>query len=317
MGEMFECPRCGIRNKIGQRYCASCGQHLYYRCTHCNSFVDLSSQYCPTCGKSLNWAFKPKANLLAQTAHTPPLKSRPKYREILLGAVAVLLLLALATQGYLSYRFSRGGPQVPVGYESSQELVAESEPYVTAPPDSQYSGNPPSLKGPNEHIYMTNNPDAVNVSLAVLKDFIFADETDKELYLPGFRMCGHFAETLHNNAEQAGIRAALVIVEFEDGSAPHALNAFETTDKGLVYIDCTGTERSTADFAEWLYKVFYPMGQDNMAYVVKGKIYGTIPLKDAESPQYSYYEGYSKILTRDENLYFVSPGVVKSVWIYW
>jgi len=52
-------------------------------------------------------------------------------------------------------------------------------------------------------------------------------------------MCGDFAERLHNNAEMAGIRCAYVSVEFAEGLG-HACNAFQTTDRGLIYIDCTG-----------------------------------------------------------------------------
>jgi hypothetical protein len=64
------------------------------------------------------------------------------------------------------------------------------------------------------------------------------------------KVCADFAERLHNNAEMAGIRCGYVsldMIGYTDpvnlGIAPdsgHACNVFETTDKGLVYIDCTG-----------------------------------------------------------------------------
>jgi len=316
MGRLFQCPRCGTRNKVGQKYCTTCRQPFYYTCVRCNSFVDPSFKFCPNCNTSLNWAVKPRANLLPPPVLTPPSTARPKYR-VVLPVVAAVLILGLAVASYLLYRSSLGGPLVPVGYESYQEPTAASEPYVMAPPDSQYSGNPPYVKGPGEHIYLINNADAGNVNFEALKAFIVSDQTDKESYVPSLKMCGYFAETLHNNAEQAGIRAALVIVEFEYGSASHAFNAFETTDMGLVYIDCTGARRSPMDFEEWLYKLFHPMGQDRMAYVMRGKEYGTILLEDAESTQYSYYAGYIKSWKKDEHFFFVRPGIVKSVAIYW
>jgi hypothetical protein len=317
MGDLFRCPRCGAPNKIGPRFCGNCGERFFYTCTQCHSYVDLSFKYCPTCNASLNWEIKPQADLLAPAAHRLEIKPPSKHRENLLKVGAILLVLGLAAVGYLSYRFSSVAPMAPVGYESYQELPAEAEPQVTAPPGSEYSGSPPYVKAPGERIYLTNNTAAHNVSLEALKQFIVADGTDRELYIPGFRMCGHFAETLHNNAEHAGIKAALVVIGFEDGSTPHALNAFETTDKGLVFIDCTGAKRSTADFAEWLFQLFYPRGQDHMAYVARGKQYGTIPLQDADSPQYSYYEGYTKGSIEEQNLSFVAPAIVKSVAIYW
>lgn len=129
-------------------------------------------------------------------------------------------------------------------------------------------------------------------------------------------MCGHFAQAVHNDAEEAGIKAAVVIVEFTDGTL-HALNAFQTTDMGLIYIDCTGIRRSPNSFEDWVYRLVHPYGQDRMAYVVKSKEYGTIPLEEAESSQYSFYTGYSKGWLLDEFSVFSQPSIVHSVKIYW
>ncbi|MFA5760632.1 MAG: hypothetical protein WC877_02625, partial [Dehalococcoidales bacterium] len=38
---------------------------------------------------------------------------------------------------------------------------------------------------------------------------------------------------------KAGIRCGYISLDFDDGVG-HALNVFETIDRGLVYIDCTG-----------------------------------------------------------------------------
>ena len=64
------------------------------------------------------------------------------------------------------------------------------------------------------------------------------------------KICADFAERLHNEAEMAGIRCAYVSLEMIgytdpynleiESDAGHACNAFETIDRGLVYIDCTG-----------------------------------------------------------------------------
>jgi hypothetical protein len=65
------------------------------------------------------------------------------------------------------------------------------------------------------------------------------------------KKCGDFAERLHNNAEMAGIKCAYVSIGLSGYTDPyhygipsnsgHALNAFQTTDKGLVYIDDTNS----------------------------------------------------------------------------
>ena len=81
-----------------------------------------------------------------------------------------------------------------------------------------------------------------------LLDFLLEDQTDRNAYVSGTYMCGDFARDVHNNAERAGIRAAFVVVRLSGGfpsfgllsSSYHALNAFKTTDRGLVFIDCTG-----------------------------------------------------------------------------
>jgi hypothetical protein len=63
-------------------------------------------------------------------------------------------------------------------------------------------------------------------------------------------VCEDFANLLQSNAKAAGWRCAVVSMRktgYDDpfnfgiaSDAGHACNAFETTDKGLVYIDCTG-----------------------------------------------------------------------------
>jgi len=67
-------------------------------------------------------------------------------------------------------------------------------------------------------------------------------------------ICADFAERLHNEAEMAGIRCAYVSLELTGYTDPynsgigsdtgHACNAFQTKDRGLVYIDCTGNSDS-------------------------------------------------------------------------
>jgi len=87
---------------------------------------------------------------------------------------------------------------------------------------------------------IVNYESASNPTWAELLDFLLEDKTDENDYVPDVYMCGDYARDVHNNAERAGIRAAYVAIEFP--SSYHALNAFKTTDKGLVFIDCTGLE---------------------------------------------------------------------------
>lgn len=120
-------------------------------------------------------------------------------------------------------------------------------------------------------IVLINNENAVNPSYSELVSFLQQDKTDEFPYTyvinpPGVYcgtpeshvdlkhiqdiidgtaqpgnpdVCADFAERLHNDAEMAGIRCAYVSVTL-DGSVGHACDAFQTTDRGLIYIDDTG-----------------------------------------------------------------------------
>jgi hypothetical protein len=98
-------------------------------------------------------------------------------------------------------------------------------------------------------------------------------------------VCADFAEMLHNNAEKAGFRTAYVSIQlgpcaYYPTSGGHALNAFETTDKGLVYIDCTGYTTS--------------MNADKIVDVLVGKEY--IPKSIFPNPGWSeYWDSMGKV----------------------
>jgi len=152
------------------------------------------------------------------------------------------------------------------------------------------------IGGDYKPIELINNTYAKNPSYDELLAFIQSDTTNEKLFIETFfwgYICTDYAEDVHNNAEAAGIRAAFVAVYFEGDEIGHALNAFETIDKGLVYIDCT----------QW----------DTIAYIEKGKEYGCIDLDKAYSPAYSFYEEYKEAW---EEVY--GPlGVVEQIHIRW
>lgn len=105
------------------------------------------------------------------------------------------------------------------------------------------------LVGADSHyITLQNNPNATNPTWEELKAFLLEDTTDNKKYDFDTFVCADFAELLHNNAEAAGFRAAFVSIELGPCSyfpfgGGHAFNAFETTDRGLVYIDCTSSNQ--------------------------------------------------------------------------
>jgi hypothetical protein len=160
-----------------------------------------------------------------------------------------------------------------------------------------------------DFIVLINNENAVEPSYSQLVSFLQQDSTDQFPYVyavspPGMyygsaeshvdleriqniidgtaqpadpRMCGDFAERLHNNAETAGIRCAYVSVTLA-GSAGHACDAFQTTDRGLVYVDVTG----------WVVGEPHPDRAVSMVSIVIGQSYRPVSLFHEAGWQGSY-----------------------------
>lgn len=91
-----------------------------------------------------------------------------------------------------------------------------------------------------EPIELINDPNSTDPTYQEMITFLRSDKTDEIEYDPDSYMCGDFAETIHNNAEAAGIKTAWVCIDFTGFTAGHACNAFNTTDRGLIFVDCTG-----------------------------------------------------------------------------
>jgi len=71
-----------------------------------------------------------------------------------------------------------------------------------------------------------------------LLGFLSRDRTDTKPYITGSYVCSDFSADVNNNAEGEGIRCALVHLDYADEDTPgHAIVAFETTDRGLVFIE--------------------------------------------------------------------------------
>ena len=154
----------------------------------------------------------------------------------------------------------------------------------------------------SDYINLTNNSNASNPTFDQLIDFLESDDTDQYSYEEGYfsgRVCGWFAERLHNNAEKANIKAALVIINFVDKWSGHALNAFNTTDQGLVFIDCTGKK-----FDPFLLPIYSPFtitykigdtgSHDTIAYPKVKNPLGWININMPYGLEYSEYERWQK-----------------------
>lgn len=74
-----------------------------------------------------------------------------------------------------------------------------------------------------------------DVSYSELVRFLDKDETHMNKFDNGVFECTNFSITLRENANNAGIRCALVYIDLTQFY--HMINGFNTTDKGMVYYD--------------------------------------------------------------------------------
>lgn len=140
--------------------------------------------------------------------------------------------------------------------------------------------NGATLVGADGHeIKLLECKNATDVSYTDVITFIKADHTDKNAYTPNYQ-CGDFAETVQHNAEENGINCGIVIIE----GINHACNVFNTTDRGLLFVDCTNGNGG----GSW----------DTTVNIKEGKPYTPKPIKS---------NGYT----------YDSMGIVTSYEIYW
>ncbi len=74
-----------------------------------------------------------------------------------------------------------------------------------------------------------------NPTYKEMREFLASDTTDANPYVPSEYVCFEFATALNNNAEANGIRVACVLIGSKNWW--HAVVAFETVDRGLIFIE--------------------------------------------------------------------------------
>jgi len=74
-----------------------------------------------------------------------------------------------------------------------------------------------------------------NPTFQELRSFILRDPTSRNHFVLNQYECRHFATEVDNNAEADGLRCGFVLLCFDRGQ--HAVVAFDTTDRGLIYIE--------------------------------------------------------------------------------
>jgi hypothetical protein len=114
-----------------------------------------------------------------------------------------------------------------------------------------------------DNLVVGSGGDLRNPTWAELNAFITQDKTDEIPYNINTFACVGYATLVRDNAHTLGFRGAFIQVSFTAG-AGHAFNLFETSDYGLIYIDCTGVPEGAKS--------------DKVGYVKVGQSYQTLPL---------------------------------------
>ena len=178
--------------------------------------------------------------------------------------------------------FSFAGVQPMASYKDKMFSFAgsifsnPSESVVEQPNSTLITPTPPK---PNPPVVVTQ-PSLKDPSWNQLLDFLLADDTDSHPYVYPTFVCEDFAGMLQSHAKSAGWRCAIITVQLSGypdwfhygipSNTGHACNAFNTTDRGLVYIDDTRSAGAG------------PVNQDNTVDIQVGKEY--IPMALFPSP---------------------------------
>jgi hypothetical protein len=129
---------------------------------------------------------------------------------------------------------------------------------------------------------VTEHRAAKPVSFGELEAFLARDDTEDRPYVMPDYTCLDFAVSLHDRAEAVGIQCGVVTVAFADQAEGHAFNAFPESDRGVVYVDCTGVNRS--DGAGDV------LSTDNIVYLQNGSELGELPVTQVNgSLDYGFY----------------------------
>jgi hypothetical protein len=120
-------------------------------------------------------------------------------------------------------------------------------------------------------VILLNESNAKDVSYQEVVTFLAFDETDKIKYDRNKFSCADYA--LQHNAERKGINCAWVYVDLIESAknnfADHSCNAFNTTDRGIIFIDVVGVVDSS---------VRHPSDMDKIVDIRRGELYTPISI---------------------------------------
>jgi len=107
------------------------------------------------------------------------------------------------------------------------KAVGRNKGYEEAFPDGQEDGR---------EVGLATRVDLRNPTYWEMRGFLMNDWTQTTVYDLNNYNCVDYSIDVVNNAEAQGIRAAIVLLEYNEPTG-HAIVAFDTTDRGLVFVE--------------------------------------------------------------------------------
>jgi hypothetical protein len=217
-------------------------------CTTCNTELPYPFE-CARCGRTFCANHRLPENhtcLSSQTYQTPPngtsqettkaAKKKTPTKKILL-AVTALILAAVLTAG-------------AIGVSSSNQTSADYNRGFDAGYQSGHSSGYDSgfADGHTQGLSDREGHYLKDPTYREMNAFLDSDPTDGNDYYTDTYNCVNFAQDVCDNAFEAGYRCGFVYVEFTDSA--HAVACFNTTDRGLIFIEPQTDKQVTLNVGE-------------------------------------------------------------------
>jgi flagellar basal body-associated protein FliL len=143
--------------------------------------------------------------------------------------ILLIIVLLCGGAGFLSYSY---------GYQKGNEAIynqgysqGKEDGYQAGYKSGLEAGYKPASEQETSTGYALRNP-----TYQEMKTFLAQDTTNSMTYAEDEYVCVDFSAAVNNNAEAEGIRCAIVDMFHPEGYG-HTIVAFETADKGLIFIE--------------------------------------------------------------------------------
>lgn len=149
-------------------------------------------------------------------------------------ALSVFLAILMLCGGSLFLGYARGHQNSNEGNNTQAYSQGKNEGYQAGYQSGLQAGYKPGSATAEQNTankYIVRNP-----TYQEMKTFLAQDPTNNKVYVENKYVCVDFAAAVKNNAETKGIRCAVVDIFYPDGYG-HTVVAFDTTDRGLIYVE--------------------------------------------------------------------------------